>query len=215
MQKQIRQLRADIERVYGRGELGDVFGAEAHEFALNPPLTEGEIAAAEAAHGVTLPQEYRLFLLLVGNGGAGPHYGLFRHGEVDDNFEFAAWEDSPLVGELAVPFPHQAPWNDLSGAPDDESYDEEGYERALNEFEARYFDTALVNGAIPICHRGCALRQWLVVTGPEAGTVWCDDRAERGGIYPLTTLGKERVTFYQWYRDWLDEVLSSDEARPN
>ncbi len=67
----------------------------------------------------------------------------------------------------------------------------------------------MMNGAIPICHLGCALRQWLVVTGPEAGNIWCDYRADRRGIYPLSAPGKERVTFYQWYRDWLDDVLKA------
>jgi hypothetical protein len=215
MQKQIEQLRTDLKRAQERGDSPGVFGAEAHEFALNPPLIEGELAAFEAAHGVTLPEEYRLFLLVVGNGGAGPYYGLFRLGEMDEGFAFAAWEEGSFVGELTATFPHHAPWNDLSGAPDDEDWEEEGYERSLDEFETRYFDSALVNGAIPICHRGCALRKWLVVSGPEAGNVWCDDRADRRGIYPLTVPDKERVTFYQWYRDWLDAALSVRRARPN
>jgi hypothetical protein len=209
MREKIEQLLTDLKRVRQRGDSPGVFGAQAHEFALNLPLTESEVAAFETAYNVALPEEYRLFLLLVGNGGAGPYYGLFRLGEMDDGFGFARWEQGAFVGKLAASFPHSGPWNDLTGVPDDDDNDEDTYERSLDEFEDRYFDSVLVNGAIPICHLGCALRQWLVVTGPEAGNVWCDDRADRGGLYPLTAPGKERVTFYQWYRDWLDGVLTT------
>ena len=208
MKNKIKRILDDFKRVRQRGKLPDIFGAETHEFALNPPLTESEVAAFESAYRVALPAEYRLFLLHVGNGGAGPYYGLFRLGEMDDGFEFEQWEEGAFVGELAAPFPHSDPWNDLTGEPDDDYDDEEVYEQSLDEFDERYFDPALMNGAIPICHLGCALRQWLVVTGPEAGNVWCDDRADRRGTYPLTAPGKKRVTFYQWYRDWLDEVLT-------
>jgi hypothetical protein len=62
-------------------------------------------------------------------------------------------------------------------------------------------------GAIPICHLGCALRQWLVITGPEAGNVWCDDRADRGGLYPLQQGRLKRVSFLKWYRSWLNGAL--------
>ncbi|KQV14540.1 MULTISPECIES: SMI1/KNR4 family protein [unclassified Kitasatospora] len=63
-----------------------VFGAErgfGHEFRLEPPLSEAEVATAEEQLGLSFPPAYRTFLLEVGAGGAGPHYGLFslRHDE--------------------------------------------------------------------------------------------------------------------------------------
>ena len=215
MHEHFEQLRFDIEHIRQRCDWSAVFGAELHEFELHPCLTESELESFEKTHEVVLPTDYRLFLLLVGDGGAGPYYGLFRLGEVDDGFDFEPWEEGTFVGKLSAPFPHREPWNDLTGAPGDDEYDDEDYERRCDEFDHRYFDSALVDGAIPICHLGCALRQWLVVSGPEAGNVWCDDRADNGGLYPLTAPGKARVSFYEWYRGWLDETLSSLEARPN
>lgn len=212
MRMEMERIREDLGRLRKRGISPEVFGAEAHEFRLNPPLAESDVVAFEAAHRTKLPEEYRQFLLTVGNGGAGPYYGLFRLGEMDDGFSHAPWVEGEFVGNLAAPFPHRAAWNDLSGEPDYDDCDEEGFERSLDEFEARYFDSKLVDGAVPVCHRGCALRQWLVVTGPEAGNVWCDDRADRRGLYPLALPGTERVTFYEWYRGWLDEVLAADDA---
>jgi hypothetical protein len=71
----------------------------------------------------------------------------------------------------------------------------------------------LVNGAIPVCHIGCALRRWLVVTGPERGHIWCDDRADQRGLYPLRLHGADRVTFIDWYLDWLRDAHSPQVSR--
>ncbi|HEU4881201.1 MAG TPA: SMI1/KNR4 family protein [Longimicrobium sp.] len=65
----LRQLRAEDTRLR-------VFGSPAHGYRLNPPLSEAEIRAFEADHGIQLPEDYRLFLRVVGNGGPGPAYGL-------------------------------------------------------------------------------------------------------------------------------------------
>ncbi|MFM7405668.1 MAG: SMI1/KNR4 family protein [Cuspidothrix sp.] len=54
-----------------------VFGSQKHKYYLNPCLTAAEIIAFEQRHQITLPEDYRNFLMYVGNGGAGPHYGLF------------------------------------------------------------------------------------------------------------------------------------------
>jgi hypothetical protein len=44
---------------------------------MNPCLKEAEISAFEKRYHIELPQDYRLFLMEVGNGGKGPpYYGL-------------------------------------------------------------------------------------------------------------------------------------------
>src|SRR5207247_10746384 len=53
-----------------------VFGAEHHRYRLGPTLSKAELAAFESANRVPLPEDYRWFLSVVGNGGAGPFYGL-------------------------------------------------------------------------------------------------------------------------------------------
>jgi hypothetical protein len=192
-----------------------VFGSQSHGFRTYPPLSEQTVREFETRHHISLPSEYRGFLIHVGNGGAGPAYGLFKLGEMDDGFEHEPWnENDGFIGVLSQPFPHTSPWNDLSEEPIyDESWkndpeQEDEYYRQVDLWEERvYWNTANINGAIPICHLGCALRQWLVVTGPEAGNVWDDYRADRGGLEPLQRPGQERVSFLQWYRLWLDDAL--------
>jgi hypothetical protein len=164
-------------------------------------LEEREVAAFEARHGIVLPPDYREFVVRVGNGGAGPYYGVFPLGEMDGDDGHAAWVPGSFVGNLREPFPHAVPWN----LP----------EQKLNELCANEDDEELlrrywvpVNGAIPICHRGCALRDWLVVTGPEAGHVWHDALADFGGWYPVMDSRGERATFGAWYRDWLEAAVA-------
>jgi hypothetical protein len=77
----------------------------------------------------------------------------------------------------------------------------------VNELEARYFDGAHMNGALPICNYGCNELLWLVVNGAEAGNLWWDHRTDRIGIYPFMS-GTARVSFLRWYREWLDEELA-------
>ena len=69
-----------------------------------------------------------------------------------------------------------------------------------------YWNATQVNGAIPICHLGCCLRQWLVVTGPEAGNVWDDVRADYAGFKPVQSKG-ERVKLPTVVSIMVDEML--------
>jgi hypothetical protein len=59
-------------RVFGAG------GSFGHEHAFCPPLPEWQLKAFEINHQIVLPADYRLFLALVGNGGAGPYYGIMQ-----------------------------------------------------------------------------------------------------------------------------------------
>jgi len=162
----------------------------------------------EVEHRIGLPEDYRSFLINLGNGGAGPYYGIFKLGEMDNSHDSQQWEEGDgFVGVLSKPFPHMERWNDVTGEPE-ETDDEEAYERALEEFDQRYWTADNVNGAIPICHEGCALRDWLVITGREAGHMWHDARADQEGLYPIKIGKKKRVTFLEWYVHWLNEALA-------
>jgi hypothetical protein len=79
----------------------------------------------------------------------------------------------------------------------------------MEEIDKNYLDEALVAGVFPICHHGCALRDWLVITGPEAGQVWHDARVDEGGLRPYESTDRSRLTFTEWYLDWLDDALRS------
>ncbi len=164
------------------------FGASTHRYQLNPPLSLERLAAFQARHDIRLPEDYAAFLTRAGNGGAGPFYGIYPLGE--------GWEG--LTGTLAAPFPFTQPWNIPTDPPEHFASDEEE-ERWNHELDAAYWFA--LDGAFPICHHGCALRTWLVVSGPERGRVWYDARAEGGGLRPH----QDVPSFLDWYRGWLEE----------
>ena len=163
------------------------FGSEAHNYKLNRPLTKQAVKTFESQHNVELPEDYSYFLTEIGNGGAGPYYGLFPFGDHD--------RAGAQIGDFSSVFPHKEHWN----------FPEERWKQWNEESEAEYFASSLVNGSIPICHFGCAIHHLLVICGEERGFVWVDDRASDAGIYPFQESGSERVTFTEWYLLWLND----------
>jgi hypothetical protein len=84
-----------------------VFGSKQHRYLLNPPLAEEELATFELSNRIQLPKDYRDFLSQVGNGGAGPFYGLESLGtlgrDLSRPFPFVTAADSLSNEELNRP----------------------------------------------------------------------------------------------------------------
>lgn len=158
------------------------------EYSANPVLTPEEIAAFEEKHGCHLPESYREFLLQVGDGGAGPEYGLFRLGQHRCDYDNIHDEELCFAdnADLSQPFPHQHAWND-------EECDD----------EAAYLSDELVTGSMIIADRGCNLSTRLVITGPLAGEIWDDERSDGQGLSPRLAPNGSHYQFLPWYMDWL------------
>lgn len=63
------------------------FGANKHKYNLNPVISLAKVRDFEQRHRIRLPQGYVDFLTQVGNGGAGPDYGIYSLEEVElENF---------------------------------------------------------------------------------------------------------------------------------
>jgi len=187
----------------------ELFGASAHEYALALPVDEADLAAAEAAWGATLPDDYREFVTLAGGGGAGPGHGLFPLAKGQNGLEWDG-DGASLTTDLTQPFPHTSAWNMEDhpiwrSQPDPD--DQDAYDAWDEEFQALYWNAKWTVGAVCICHIGCALRYWLVVNGPERGHVWYDGTADRTGLEPCSDANGNRLTFTGWYEDWLDASL--------
>ena len=174
-------------------EDGDYYGW-CHRYKLEEPLAKEEVAEFERIYGTELPTEYRRFLLEVGNGGAGPHYGLYPLAEFDDQPI-----SSSILHNLKRNFAHLGKWNDenLRDKP------------VTNEYDpvSGYYSEELMRGALPIATQGCALDYWLVVSGPSKGEIWLDRRSDGEGVEPVLDGSGQRMTFGSWYQSWLDSAF--------
>lgn len=148
---------------------------------LRPVLSEGEVHAFEARHRVVLPADYRAFLTILGNGGAGPpHYGLVPLGVGPSDGpleERSFWRTLPQVRER---FPFTRRWVWEVGEVSDEGTQED-----------------VRCGSLYLGTEGCGMNWHLILAGPERGVPW---QFTGEGITPVTP----RRSFLQWYEDWLD-----------
>jgi SMI1 / KNR4 family (SUKH-1) len=58
-------------------KIKDELDKRRHSWLMQPCLSEEEISNFEQSYDITIPDEYRRFLLIVGNGGPGPFYGVY------------------------------------------------------------------------------------------------------------------------------------------
>lgn len=174
----ILQKLAEVQRKKLTGH-----GAEQHKcFRLNPPVDQKTLENFERDQKVTLPTDYRCFLTLAGNGGAGPYAGLHK---LDHWREFleGATDDVP-ADVLSLPSPLRP---SMSRGSD--------WESKLGQCVSPY------QGTIAIGSQGGVFEIGLIVTGKCAGRVvylyWDGD---------APYLVRE-PDFLSWYERWLDELL--------
>ncbi|MER6313296.1 SMI1/KNR4 family protein [Streptomyces sp. NPDC001581] len=158
--------------------------AKVLRYELRAPLPEAEVRAFEAEHGIRLPEEYRTFVTTVGDGPAGPDYGLMplvtpRPDVGDDWAVDGEWEDDRRPGRLAAPCPIREP------RPFDVN-------RRFDEREG------LTLGTLVLTEQGCGMYTRLILNGPLAGQVWHLDQ-DFGTCLP------ESPDFRTWYTDWLEK----------
>jgi uncharacterized protein (TIGR02996 family) len=161
----------------------------------HPALSEAEVLAFEAEYNMVLPDEYRLFLREVGDGGLGPGEGLFRLAD--------AIERSPSR-DLGTPFPFSI-----------RQYREDP-KRFWREREAE-----VENGSQPspgVLFLSAPDSDWshayLVVTGEDRGLIWGYGPLNCGWTPGCPTdeqdnkfAHDELRSFFRWYEDWLDNCL--------
>lgn len=175
-----------------------LFGSNGHHYALGTPLTDSEVEDYEKALGVALPSEYRDFLMKVGHGGAGPFYGLFQLDGKD-------MENPTNLDEISKPF-H---WTEATNPMEwQNSTSEDGVLIESGDEGDSYLEWWIIPGVLYICNYGCALRYFMVVSGPQAGEVWIDRQADEQGIVPERGENGSRLHFLQWYERWLDDGIS-------
>jgi SMI1 / KNR4 family (SUKH-1) len=202
LQEHIQKIKEKLALLKSLDTNLSSFGVQKHKYELNPTISESEIEDFEKTYQISLPLGYREFLKQVGNGGAGPYYGL-------EALENSRYVDLDYRGDnfvdISQPFTLRDYWNPIIEMETEEAY---------NAFEEEYQEKKWVNGLLRISNFGCGVSINLVVNGEEYGNIWVDDRGNDGGIYPDPYLSKEsRIDFLSWYEAWLDEYIANNSKK--
>jgi len=171
------EIRNKIRELHAVDRQLQAFGAHAHGYELRTRLRSSDIRKTEARIGVALPEALRQFYLDLGNGVAGPFYGL----EPAEKLEAYRPND---------PYPGVAALKEIAAAEDGLSADHPGYFEVSHEALA---------GLLTVIHEGCGHETCLIVTGDHVGRivhVSCD------GYVEDTT-----DTLVDLYSRWLDREL--------
>jgi len=173
-----------------------MFGFKGHNMKLHPVIREIELLDLEQRYQVRFPDDYREFLLSIGNGGAGPGYGM-------ESVQSGISYEREVTPEdiLTMPFEHKLPYNPLNDPNWSEIYalDED---RTTTDEEWELLRQYMTAGTVVICHEGCGYLHRLVVTGPDRGNVWMDGDVSNQGFIPM------EVDFLGWYERWQDDLLA-------
>jgi hypothetical protein len=174
----LERIRGKLKQVQRIKPVG--FGWESHRYRLNPPLKERLLTDFEQTHGVTLPTEFRRFVLEVGDGGAGPAYGLQTYRN------WGQWRSEQEPNTVALICPMRPAMGDSP------------------PLASRTSDTwhELLRGTIEIVCEGCSFSIMLIVTGEYRGRVVRVDTEDDG--FPYVT---DDPDFLAWYERWLDHLL--------
>lgn len=171
--------------------------------AVPPPLSEAEVAEAEAQLGVAFPPEYRRYLVQVSAGGAVSQL------ERTESGWWWAGNDPFRRDLLPVPFPHPDSYAEADeelGRREPLAEDhpnEEAFAEAVSAWdtECEEFEDQKTAGSVVAQEHGCGFATLLVITGPLAGTLWWDGRATCDLIVPLSldhTGDARPVSFGEW-----------------
>lgn len=181
--EQIQRIVQKMELVRAKDADFTVFGASSHKYRMKSPISIDEVEAFERRNRVSIPQEFKLFLTSVGNGGAGPYYGIYSLGSNEDIYLSEPCRLHPGMTDEE--------WEELvrfdRDGVSDEQYDEE-------------YD-ALFQGMLSLGTQGCTYEMMLIVNGEYRGRiVYIDGDLQK----PFFTYEKH---FLDWYERWLDEII--------
>ena len=203
-QEQLHRIQQKLVQAKEADKNLEVFGADGHQYHLNPPVSEAEVLAFEQKYGVQLPECYRAFMLTIGDAKAkksdfiaGPYFGLYAFGTSVDSLLYEKIETYLKAPCNLSPDMTQEEWETLSDpllfSEEEEEDDDDKYfaERAK-----------VFGGLLPLGSQGCTYEHALVLNGKYAGRVVNVDLDLAQPKFAFET------NFLDWYERYLDEVIS-------
>lgn len=196
---EILEILERAKRIDSRYEL---FGADKHKYRLNPPISASFVRALEEKYCFTFPTDYFHFITEIGDGGAGPEYGIFSFEDFIKKDFYTDYRNS-LKNEF-TPRPMTL---------DDTDYYIVTTKKNFLENPSKYFvyekadedSDCLYDGFYPFCTPGCYSDFGMVVTGEMRGKILFTDNM---GAYELFA-----NSFEEFYQNWLDSISDTENLR--
>ena len=204
MKEQLLRIQQKLAQAKAADKNLEVFGADAHQYHLNPPVSEAEVLAFEKKYGVQLPECYRAFMLTIGDAKAkksdfiaGPYFGLYAFGTSVDSLLYEKIETYLKAPCNLSPDMTQEEWEMLSDPLLPSEEEEEDDDDKYFAERAKVF-----GGLLPLGSQGCTYEHALVLNGKYAGRVVNVDLDLAQPKFAFET------NFLDWYERYLDEVIS-------
>ena len=203
-QEQLHRIQQKLVQAKEADKNLEVFGADGHQYHLNPPVSEAEVLAFEQKYGVQLPECYRAFMLTIGDAKAkksdfiaGPYFGLYAFGTCVDELLYEKIETYLKAPCNLSPDMTREEWDALTDPllPSEEEEEED---------DDKYFAerAKVFGGLLPLGSQGCTYEHALVLNGKYAGRVVNVDLDLAQPKFAFET------NFLDWYERYLDEVIS-------
>lgn len=198
----IAKIRSELDRLKAADlkttiiDLGDrevvgyrcrIHGAAVHRYALAAPVNPDELAAFEHQLGTRLPLDYREWLTLVSDGGAGPMLGVFPLAKEAENAVIDHAADFPFTAE-----------NPCAAAP-------EGTDAERSRNIARIY-----RGMTFLANEGHGMYNLLILRGAASGQVWWYSHEHACAVPILHPETRRPLSFLDWYELWLVRALDPD-----
>ncbi|MFW9930645.1 MAG: SMI1/KNR4 family protein, partial [Candidatus Thorarchaeota archaeon] len=200
IQKKITEIKTKLDLLIAIDKFFLYSVSAYHKYEKLPPLSLEEVAILEEKLQITLPEDFRAFITQVASGGAGPSYGLYSIRHLINRIE-----KSGKLAFLSKEFVYS---NDMKY----EDVNHVSYSDGISHDNLIYFSdrNTIIPGSLTISNCGCAIEIILVLQGPEKGNIWIDE----GGymISPGKSDDKKRITFTDYYLNWLNRGLKELEA---
>ena len=201
-------IKGLIKKAADQDKNCEVFGAGSHRYRLNETVSLNWVREFEKQYRVTLPEEYVFFITKVGNGGAGPYYGIAPLG-LDKNHEkwYQNLSKPSIYDDGYLQFYKECSAFFKNGRRDEEALSGKKESELNAKFDA--FCDRIRDGVLNISTQGCTYDTLLVANGSRTGEiVYMDWNLELE--YPPVLINR---TFLEWYQGFFEELLAGYDLR--
>lgn len=204
--KKVREILSQAERMDSNYK---IFGASTHHYKLNPPVEKEFVRKIGEKYQFSLPQDYVQFITEIGDGGAGPDYGIYSFGNIlrkgkTSRIEEYYEEYRYSLGRKFVPEPLVLKPDEAQLLEENFEFDREAYEKNPEKYFYYVSENDLCD-TDGFLHLGSCGGRW------EFGLITCGERY--GQIFDTDNEGIFRFAaycFHAFYQSWLDHIADTE-----